>query len=298
MAVLVLDRLRKSFGPVVALDDCSLQVAPGSMVGFLGPNGAGKTTAMRSIFRLVALDGGSVTWQGRRIGLETMLRFGYMPEERGLYPKMRVASQIAYFGQLRGMDRREAEAAASRLMGELDLGGRADDRLQDLSHGNQQRVQLAIALIHDPELLVLDEPFSGLDPVAAGTMADILAARAADGSAVLFSSHQLDVVEDLCRDIVIVHAGRVVLSGEVDRIRATSPRRYLEAVVLGSRGSWVEGVEGVRIVSRVGDRVRLEITGTADLPDLASRAARAGEIIEFSFHPPGLSEVFREAVGR
>jgi ABC-2 type transport system ATP-binding protein len=298
VVVLVLEDLRKSFGDVVALDGCSLIVPAGSMVGFLGPNGAGKTTAMRSVFRLVALDGGSVTWRGRPVDLPTMLRFGYMPEERGLYPKMTVASHIAYFGRLRGMDRRRTDAAAAALMEELGLAGRAADKVQDLSHGNQQRVQLAIALIHDPELLVLDEPFSGLDPVAATTMARLLEARAANGAAVLFSSHQLDVVEDLCRDVVIVHQGRVVLSGEVDEIRAASPRRYLEAVVAGSRGSWADPLEGVTVVSRTGDRVRLVVDGDVDVAELAACAARAGDIVEFSFTPPDLSEVFVEAVSR
>ncbi len=295
-AMLVLDGLRKSFGRITALDGCSLGVAPGGMVGFLGPNGAGKTTAMRSVFRLVALDGGSVTWSGRPIDLATMQRFGYMPEERGLYPKMTVASQVGYFGRLHGMPGREADAAAAQLLEELGLESRRDDKVQDLSHGNQQRVQLAIALVHDPELLVLDEPFSGLDPVAAATMAGVLSARAAEGAAVLFSSHQLDVVEDLCRDVVVIHQGRVVLAGEVEAIRASSPRRYLEVVVAGSAGSWADGVEGAEIVLRRGDRVRLALGRGVDVARLAAMAAQAGAVEEFSFTPPDLSEVFREAV--
>jgi ABC-2 type transport system ATP-binding protein len=296
--MLRLEHLRKSFGAVTALDGCSLSVSPGSMVGFLGPNGAGKTTAMRSIFRLVALDGGSVSWKGAPIDLPIMQGFGYMPEERGLYPKMSVRSQIEYFGRLHGLDRAAAGDGAIRLMDEFGLAERAGDRVQDLSHGNQQRVQLAIALIHDPELLVLDEPFSGLDPVAAETMASILAARAAAGAAVLFSSHQLDVVEDLCRDVVIIHQGRNVLSGEVEQIRASSPRRYLDVIVAGSGGSWVAGITGVRLLHRDGDRVRLSVDGGVDVPALAAAAAAAGEIVEFSFSPPDLSEVFREAVTR
>jgi ABC-2 type transport system ATP-binding protein len=294
--VLVLDGLEKRYGDVVALDGCSLQVERGRMMGFLGPNGAGKTTAMRSVFRLVALDRGAATWDGRPIGLETMMGFGYMPEERGLYPRMQVASQIVYFGRLHGLSKSVAETAAAALMDELGLAARAEDRLQDLSHGNQQRVQLAVALVHDPELLVLDEPFAGLDPVAAETMAGILERRAAAGAAVLFSSHQLDVVEDLCRDVVIIHEGRVVLGGEVEVIRASSPRRYLDAVVAGSGGAWIEGLEGIRPVRREGDRVRLEVSRHADIPALAIAAAAAGEIVEFAFTPPDLSEVFREVV--
>jgi ABC-2 type transport system ATP-binding protein len=295
--VLVLDDLRKSYGRIAALAGCSLEVGAGAMVGFLGPNGAGKTTAMRSIFRLVALDGGSVTWSGKPIDLPIMQRFGYMPEERGLYPKMTVASQIAYFGRLHGMPAKDADDAADRLMGELGLDARRDDKVQDLSHGNQQRVQLAIALVHDPELLVLDEPFSGLDPVAAATMADVRAARAAAGASVLFSSHQLDVVEDLCRDVVVIHDGRVILSGEVEVIRASSPRRYLDVVVAGSGGDWADAVGDADVVVRRGDRVRLSVTRDADVPGLAALAGAAGRIEEFSFRPPDLSEVFREVVG-
>jgi ABC-2 type transport system ATP-binding protein len=209
---------------------------------------------------------------------------------------MRVLEQVTYFGRLHGMGRSEASVAAGGLLEAFGLADRADVRLQDLSHGNQQRVQLAVALVHDPELLVLDEPFAGLDPVAAGTMAGILEQRATAGTAVLFSSHQLDVVEDLCRDVVIIHEGRVVLGGEVEEIRASSPRRYLDAVVAGSGGAWAEGLEGVREVRRDGDRIRLEVGRRADIPALANAAAAAGEIVEFAFTPPGLSEVFREVV--
>lgn len=294
--MLVLDGLRKDFGSVVALDGCSLQVPPGEMLGFLGPNGAGKTTAMRSIFGLIALDAGSVTWRGDRIGLPTMRTFGYMPEERGLYPRMTVAAQIRYFGQLHGMSGSTAASSAARLIEDLGLGPHAAHKVQDLSHGNQQRVQLAVALVHDPELLVLDEPFSGLDPVAAAAMAAILSARAAAGAAVIFSSHQLDVVEELCRDVVIIDRGRVVLAGKVEEIRAASTRRYLDVVVEGSGGGWAEGIEGATLVARVGDRVRLALDRGADVPALAARAARAGAIVEFSFGPPDLSEVFVEAV--
>jgi ABC-2 type transport system ATP-binding protein len=296
--VLLLSELGKRFGDVVALDGCSFAVEPGDMVGFLGPNGAGKTTAMRSVFGLVALDHGSVTWRGAPIDRRTRLRFGYMPEERGLYPRMRVLDQVAYFGRLHGMSRAGARAAAGRLLTSLDLAERLVDRVQDLSHGNQQRVQLAVAMVHDPDLLVLDEPFSGLDPVAAAHLAGMLGERARAGAAVLFSSHQLDVVEHLCEDVVIVDRGRVVLAGRVEDLRAASPRRYLEAVVRGAGTAWAEEVPGGTVVSRRGDRVRLRLDGAIDLSDLVTRARAGGEVAEFSLSPPDLSEVFMEAVGR
>jgi ABC-2 type transport system ATP-binding protein len=296
--MLRLDGLGKRFGDVVALDGCSFEVGRGEMVGFLGPNGAGKTTAMRSVFGLVGLDRGAVTWGGGPIDRAVRFRFGYMPEERGLYPRMRVLEQVAYFGRLHGMGRTAAFAAARRLLVSLGLEERLADRVQDLSHGNQQRVQLAVAMVHDPELLVLDEPFSGLDPVAAALLAGVLADRARAGAAVLFSSHQLDVVEHLCEDVVIVDRGRVVLSGRVEDLRAASPRRYLEAVVRGASSAWAEKVPGSTVVTRRGDRVRLRLDGPFDLADLVARARAAGEVGEFALVPPDLSEVFMEAVGR
>ena len=196
-----IDDIRKRFGEVQALDGCSFSVERGRMLGFLGPNGAGKTTTMRAIFGLVEPDSGAVLWDGRPVGLEERLRFGYMPEERGLYPRMPVAEQIAYFGRLHGMDAGAARTAAEEWLERLGLAERATAKLEELSHGNQQRAQLAAALVHEPELLVLDEPFSGLDPVAVQTLAELLRREAERGAAVLFSSHQLDLVEDICEDV-------------------------------------------------------------------------------------------------
>jgi ABC-2 type transport system ATP-binding protein len=296
--MLRLDGLGKRFGDVVALDGCNFEVGRGEVVGFLGPNGAGKTTAMRSVFGLVALDRGSVTWGGTPIDRRVRLRFGYMPEERGLYPRMRVLEEVAYFGRLHGMARDAALSTARRLLAGLGLEERLRDRVQDLSHGNQQRVQLAVALVHEPDLIVLDEPFSGLDPVAAARLAEVLAERAHAGAAVLFSSHQLDVVEHLCEDVVIVDRGRVVLSGRVEDLRAASPRRYLEAVVRGAGAGWTEALPRAALVSHRGDRVRLRLDRPFDPSDLLARARAAGEVEEFSLTPPDLSEVFMEALGR
>jgi ABC-2 type transport system ATP-binding protein len=296
--MLQLDGLDKRFGDVVALDGCSFAVGRGEMMGFLGPNGAGKTTAMRSVFGLMSLDRGSVSWRGAPIDRAVRLHFGYMPEERGLYQRMRVLDQVAYFGRLHGVAGDAAVTAARRLLTSLGLEEQLRDRVQDLSHGNQQRVQLAVALVHEPDLIVLDEPFSGLDPVAAARLAEVLAERARAGAAVLFSSHQLDVVEHLCEDVVIVDRGRVVLSGRVEDLRATSPRRYLEAVVRGAGAAWAETVPRATLVSHRGDRVRLRLDRPFDLSDLLARARAAGEVEEFSLTTPDLSEVFMEAVGQ
>ena len=190
------------------------------MFGFVGPNGAGKTTAMRIVLGVLEADAGRVLWRGRAADAAARARFGYMPEERGLYPKMRVHPQLSYLAQLHGLDRRSAEASAERWMERLGVAERANDRVEALSLGNQQRVQLAAALVHDPELLVLDEPFSGLDPVGVDALSGVLAERVDAGVPVLFSSHQLELVERLCHSVAIVDHGRLVATGMVDELRA------------------------------------------------------------------------------
>ena len=289
--------LTKRFGEIRALDGCSLTLRRGQLLGFLGPNGAGKTTTMRAIFGLVRPDEGSVTWDGSAIDAGARTRFGYMPEERGLYPRMAVHDQIVYFGRLHGMSRSEADTASSDLLEEFGLTDRRDAKVEELSHGNQQRVQLAVALVHRPDLLVLDEPFGGLDPVAAAVLMAALQRRVADGAAVLFSSHQLDVVEDLSDDVVIVNAGRVVASGSVQDLRAASPKRYLEVSLAGDDAGWVDGLEGVTVVERSGGSVRLLVDGQVDLVGLARAADAAGDVVEFALRPPDLSEIFVEVAG-
>jgi ABC-2 type transport system ATP-binding protein len=308
--MLTVDGLRKHFGEVTALDGMSFEVGDGHLVGFIGPNGSGKTTTMRSILGLLKVDEGEVRWDGRPVDASVRAGFGYMPEERGLYPRMRVLDEIVYFARLAGMAKRDADRSARTWLDRLDLLDRAGDEVSALSHGNQQRVQLAVALVHDPELLVLDEPFSGLDPIAAETMRALLAERAAAGTSVLFSSHQLEMVEDLCREAVIVDGGRVVAAGTIDDLRAAQPTRVLEVMFAGSGGDgsgsgsddrgvdgrWDPPLPGVR---RLGDdrgRQRFEVPATLHLEEALDAARRHGEIVQFAFEPPDLAVVFRNAV--
>ncbi|HEY5013510.1 MAG TPA: ATP-binding cassette domain-containing protein [Acidimicrobiia bacterium] len=225
----------KRFGALAALEGCTFTARPGRLTGFLGPNGAGKTTAMRAVFGLVELDSGTVEWQASPIGTADRDRFGYMPEERGLYPRMRVRDQLVYLGRLCGRTGRDVTRSVDGWLERLGLADRANDRLDALSHGNQQRVQLIAALVNDPELLVLDEPFSGLDPIAIAAMAEMLTELAAAGAAVLFSSHQLDLVEDLCEDVVIIDHGRIVLAGELGDLQAAVPQRFVDIRYRGCR---------------------------------------------------------------
>ncbi len=288
--------LAKRYGPVTALDDASFTAHRGRLTGFLGPNGAGKTTTMRCVFGLATPDAGEVRWDGSAVDATTRLRFGYMPEQRGLYPRMRVADQLAYFAQHHGLSAAEARARAGTWLERFGLADRARSKLEDLSHGNQQRIQLATALVHDPELLVLDEPFSGLDPIGIATMSDVLRERTAAGVGVVFSSHQLDLVEEVCEDVVIISRGRVVAEGEIEALRSASGRRHLEVEVAGTGGAWLTDLDHHRVLERSGDRVKLLVDETVDLDALLAAARSAGEIRRFAFEPPRLSELFMEAV--
>jgi ABC-2 type transport system ATP-binding protein len=293
--MLEFDAAVKRFGPVVALDSCTFTAAPGRLTGFLGPNGAGKTTAMRSVFGLVELDSGSVRWRGAPIGPEEWEQFGYMPEERGLYPRMRVRDQLLYVGELSGGRPGPTRRSVDRWLQRLDLDDRAGDRVDTLSHGNQQRVQLIAALVNEPDLLVLDEPFAGLDPLAIGTMSELLRELATTGTTVLFSSHQLDLVEDLCEDVVIIDRGRVVRAGRLSELRAAVPRRLVEVALRGTPPD-VSDLEGVEVVDSTEHVVRLRVERTVDLAALVSRMSGSGAVESLSYRPPSLSELFRDAV--
>jgi ABC-2 type transport system ATP-binding protein len=294
--VLDVQDLHKSFGDIHALQGCSFQVERGRMLGFLGPNGAGKTTAMRSIFRLINPDSGSVTWNGVPIEPDDLLRFGYMPEQRGLYPKMRAGDQLAYLGRLHGMSKADARASAESWLDRFDLADRVGDPVESLSHGNQQRVQLAAALVHDPELLVLDEPFSGLDPIAVETMSDVLREQANAGKAVVFSSHQLDLVEDLCEDVAIIDHGAIVVNGKVEALKDAAPIRHLELDVDGDASALLDLLDGVQSTERNGTTITAIIAADTDVRGFIARAQEVGRLRHFAYTTPSLSDLFREAV--
>ncbi|HKY16170.1 MAG TPA: ATP-binding cassette domain-containing protein [Microthrixaceae bacterium] len=296
--MLSFDHLVRVFGDVRALDELSFAVPPGRVFGFLGPNGAGKTTTMRAVFGLTALDGGVVRWDGRPLTPSAARRFGYLPEERGLYPSMTVGRQLRYLGRLHGLSSQGAAEATDKWLAAVGLSDRVDAKVQELSLGNQQRVQLAGCLLHDPEVLILDEPFSGLDPVAVDTFSAVLADVAAAGATVLFSSHQLDLVEGLCDHVAIINRGRLVAEGAVDDLtRGPMPRLVVR--VAGTT-TWVdalpETVSGVALDSIEGDTVHLRLLDGADPQRVLDAARAAGSVEHFGFERLRLSEVFREAV--
>ncbi|HEX3794217.1 MAG TPA: ATP-binding cassette domain-containing protein [Acidimicrobiales bacterium] len=288
--------LSRRYGNIAALDSLSFGVQAGHVVGFLGPNGAGKTTTMRAIFGLTQLDGGSVRWRGAPVDQKSRRRFGYMPEERGLYPGMKVGEQVEYLGRLHGMSSHDAARSTQEWLERLNIADRRDDKVEVLSHGNQQRVQLAAALVHDPELIILDEPLSGLDPVGIDAMGQVLVDQARAGCCVIFSSHQLDQVEDLCERVTIVDHGHLVVSGTVDEL-ATSGAQRLVVRVEGDRdGQWARTLAGVTVSEVGGGAVRLVLDAATDSDVVLRAAMAAGRVTEFSFGRRRLSEVFREAL--
>jgi ABC-2 type transport system ATP-binding protein len=293
--VLELDGLTRRYGDVVALDGLTFSVAPGQVFGFVGPNGSGKTTAMRIVLGVLTADAGIVRWKGRPVDQATRATFGYMPEERGLYPKMRVGEQLAYFARLHGAGEGAAARAASHWMEQVGVAGRAGDRVEQLSLGNQQRVQLATALVHDPVALILDEPFSGLDPVGVDVMSEVLVRRARNaGVPVLFSSHQLELVERLCDAVAIIKDGGLVASGTVDELRSRGAAQGLWRVeVQGATPGWAAAA-GVDVRSEEGP---VTLAAADDEQALLDTARGAGRVTLFEPVAPTLAELFREAIG-
>ncbi len=293
---LQVEALTRRYGMLTALDDLSFSANAGEVIGFLGPNGAGKTTTMRVVFGLTSLESGLVRWRGNPVGAPERRRFGYMPEERGLYPGMRIGDQLVYMGRLHGMSRFDAHRATRKWLERLGLVDRMGDKVEALSHGNQQRVQLAAAVMHEPELLFLDEPLAGLDPTGIDDISEILIERARAGCCVIFSSHQLDQVEDLCESVIIIDHGRLVVAGHVDDLATSGARRLVVRVEADRSGDWARDVKGVTVSEVTGGAVRLILDEETDTDDVLQAARRAGRVTEFVMRRRRMSEVFREAL--
>lgn len=286
--------ISKSYGETVALDDLSLSVGRGQIFGFVGPNGAGKTTAMRIIVGLLEPDSGEVSWDGDRIDANRRRRIGYMPEERGLYPKMRVDQQLAYFAELHGLSAGEAASRTAEWLEKLGIADRAEDNVEELSLGNQQRVQLAASLVFEPDMLILDEPFSGLDPVGVDVLSSVLIEVCREREVpVIFSSHQLELVERLCDSVAIIKQGRLVASGKVTDLEEEGAGNRWRLRVAGVDEEWDPSLSGVR---RTGPWT-FDVDQGADPQTLLDRGREAGEVTEFRHVTPGLAELFRSTIG-
>ena len=290
--MLQIEGLTRRFGETLAVDDVGFTVTRGSMTGFVGGNGAGKTTTMRMIMGVLQPTAGTVSWRGREATVADRRTFGYMPEERGLYPKQPILDQLIYLGRLQGRSAAGAKRSALELLERFGLGERITDKLESLSLGNQQRVQVAAAVIGGPELLILDEPFSGLDPQAVDSMADLLREHTARGVPVLFSSHQLDLVERLCDHLIVLARGRVVARGTVDDLRRRGQVRH--RLVVGTDAGWVRDLPGVHVVDVEGPTALLDLE-RPDLTDtVLTEALSRGSVREFAEVVPTLSDIYRE----
>lgn len=283
------------FGAVTALQQMTFDVRAGELFGFVGSNGAGKTTAMRIALGVLTSDAGEVRWDGEPITFATRRRIGYMPEERGLYPRMKVGEQLGYLGRLHGMTRKAARDSATAWMERLGVAERRNDDVLELSLGNQQRVQLAGALVHDPAILILDEPFSGLDPVAVDVMRAVLAEKRDQGVPVVFSSHQLDLVERLCDRVGIVSRGQMVAVGSVADLQDDGNAELVVEAPSAVAG-WADDVDDVVRVEFDRGRWIVELAPGADEQRVLRAALGTGAVREFSRRRQPLSELFRDVV--
>jgi ABC-2 type transport system ATP-binding protein len=290
--------LSHRFGDRQALAGVDMTVRPGVLTGLLGPNGAGKTTLMRVMLGVIEPDVGQVLLDGRPVDFAARQRWGYMPQERGLYPTMPAGAQLVYMARLHGLGRTQAHDRARALLAELGLAERWADRTEKLSGGMQQRLQLGAALVHEPEVIVLDEPFAGLDPVAVEDLSQTLRDRVRAGRTVVLSSHQLDLVQDLCEEIVMIDHGRTVLAGEVAALRASSGRRQLRlGLAPGVPRDWLAKFPTVEVVADQVDAVRLDVPTGVDPLALLDAARAAGPVTDFGLDLPTLSHLFLTAVG-
>ena len=288
----------KSFGDTTAVRDLDLTVPPGSIYGLLGPNGAGKTTTIRIIMDILGPDRGRVEVFGRRVDDEARTRIGYLPEERGLYQKMTVADQITFLGVLKGMDRHRARDETGRWLDRFDLADWADEDVETLSKGMQQKAQFIGTIVHDPELLILDEPFSGLDPINVDLLKEIVLEKHRQGTTILFSTHQIEDAERLCDRVCMIAGARKVLDGEVSEVKASFGAKEVALRFEGS-GDFLEDAPSVRRVVNHGRYLEVRLDEDADPQALLRRAMEADVRIQhFELMDPPLREIFLEMARR
>ncbi len=294
------DAVTKRFGRTVALDELSFSVPTGRIFGFLGANGAGKTTAMRICLGILAADGGRVTWDGTRTTALPRRTFGYLPEERGLYPRMTVIDQLVYFASLYGEPHAQARTNAQHWLERFRIPDYADRRAEELSKGNQQKVQFIAAILHGPEVLLMDEPFTGLDPVNLALLRDAFVELRDAGRTIVFSTHQMEAAEALCESLAIVDHGRVVAGGTLRELKRTSRARTVRLGVEGEiLPTWLGSIDGVAAVRPAAGYTELELLpGTEPRDVLAAALARGALVTHFEVAEPSLEAVFIEHVGR
>lgn len=289
--------LQKRFGDLTAVDDLSFTINRGEIMGLIGQNGSGKTTTFRLILNLLVQDKGTVFWDEEPVTSKLFNQIGYLPEERGLYPKVTVEDQLLYFAELRGQRRKDIKPKIDEWMERFEVKGKKTDKVKSLSKGNQQKVQLITTMIHDPDLIILDEPFSGLDPVNADLLEDGIKQARDNGASIIFSSHNMNNVEQLCDSLVMLKDGRQVLGGTVNEIRETfgRTRLFLESGMTREQLTEFQGVKNIR--EQNDDKFVLELENPEVGKQIFAEATKDGYIPTFSQQPPSLEEIFKRTAG-
>ncbi|HWZ19544.1 MAG TPA: ATP-binding cassette domain-containing protein [Ktedonobacteraceae bacterium] len=296
---LTVEHINKSFAHVQVIKDLSMEVQEGSIFGFLGANGAGKTTTMRMILDILRPDSGSITWNGQDVREVSRRFFGYLPEERGLYPKMRVDEQLLFLARLNGLSKQAAEKELTEWLERFEISANRKKKIEELSKGNQQKVQFLATILHDPTILVMDEPFSGLDPVNANVLKEAFLEMHRRGKTILFSTHQLEQAEELCQDIVIINKGQSVVQGSMREVKRQYGRNVARLKLDNDpEVSWLEQLPGVRVTKRREDYIEMQIQVNFN-PNVIVEAAlqHGGVISRFELTEPSLTDIFIEKVG-
>ncbi len=297
---LVVEHINKSFGQFQAIQDLSMEVKEGSIFGFLGANGAGKTTTMRMILDIIRPDSGHITWNGKDVREVPRRNWGYLPEERGLYPKMRVEEQLLFLARLNGLSKQAAQKELDEWLERFQINANRKRKVEELSKGNQQKVQFLATVLHDPAILIMDEPFSGLDPVNASVLKDAFLEMHRRGKTIIFSTHQLEQAEELCEDVVIINKGQAIVQGSVREVKHQHGRNVVHLKLDNDpEARWLDTLEGVQVTRRRQDYIEMQIQANLN-PNLIVEAAlsHGGIISRFELAEPSLTDIFIEHVGK
>ncbi|GHO85125.1 ABC transporter ATP-binding protein [Dictyobacter formicarum] len=296
---LIVDNISKSFGQFQAVKNLSMEVKEGALFGLLGSNGAGKTTTMRMVLDIFRPDSGQITWNGKDVREIPRRELGYLPEERGLYSKMSVEEQLLFLAQLNGLSKKDAKSALDEWLDRFQINANRKKKIEDLSKGNQQKIQFLATILHNPSILIMDEPFSGLDPVNAIVLKNAFLEMHRRGKTIIFSTHQLDQVEEMCEDIVIINKGETVVKGSVQEVRRQHGRNIVRLKLENDpQALWLDNMDGVQVTKRRQDYIEMQIRSDLN-PNVILEAAlrHSGQINRFELAEPSLTDIFIERVG-